>query len=74
MSPACTVIMAVRITGPLDKTRFGQAFDAVARIHPFFRVKIVLDERHEAYFSSADVPSVPLQIISPYQITSGLMR
>jgi hypothetical protein len=62
-SPACTVMMAARVAGPLDTRRFRQALEEVSGIHPFLRVKIVFDDRHEAYFSSDDVPPVPLTIV-----------
>lgn len=64
MSPACTVMMAARIAGPLDVTRFRQALAAVSRIHPFLQVKVVFDDHHNAYFSSDGVPQVPLRVIS----------
>lgn len=63
MSPACTVMMAARIGGPLDETRLRQALDTLTGIHPFLRAKISFDHHHEAYFSSEDVPQIPLRII-----------
>jgi hypothetical protein len=62
MSPPCTVIMAARIAGPLDETRFRQALAAVSRVHPLLRTKIVFNARHEAWFSSDEVPEVPLRV------------
>jgi hypothetical protein len=62
MSPPCTVIMAARITGSLDETRFRQALATVSRVHPLLRVKIVFDKRHDAWFSSDGVPEVPFRV------------
>jgi len=62
MSPACTVMMAARITGTLDETRFRQALATMSRVHPLLRAKIVFDERHDAWFSSEGVPEVPLRV------------
>ena len=63
MRPVYTIIMAARITGAVDPTRFRQAIDAASRIHPLLRAKIVFDERHEVWFSSEGVPPVPLRVI-----------
>jgi len=63
MSPACTVMMAARITGPVDITRFQKALETVTGIHPLLRAKIVFDSDHEAFFSSEHVRSIPLRII-----------
>ncbi|MDD1693815.1 MAG: condensation domain-containing protein [Methanoregula sp.] len=63
MSPSCTVMMAARITGAVDETRFRQAIDAMSRVHPLLNAKVVFDEQNEAWFSSEGVPSVPLRII-----------
>lgn len=64
MSPACTVIMAARINGPLDETRFRQALVNVSRTHPLLRARVVFDDRHEAWFSSDGVPEVPMRVSS----------
>ena len=63
MSPACTVMMAARILGKIDKNRFHQALSAATRIHPLLGAKVIFDEQHEAWFSSDSVPGVPLRII-----------
>ncbi len=63
MSPACTVMMAARITGAIDETRFRQALSIVSRVHPLLRAKIVFDNRYEAWFSSDGVPEIPLRIV-----------
>jgi len=62
MSPACTVMMAARISGTVDDARLRQALDAASRKHPLLRVKVVFDRRHEAWFSSDGVPPVPLSV------------
>ncbi|MDD1691087.1 MAG: condensation domain-containing protein [Methanoregula sp.] len=62
MAPSCTVMMAARITGTIDELRFRQALDAISRVHPLLRAKIVFDEDGGAWFSSEDVPQVPLRI------------
>ncbi|WP_319580781.1 condensation domain-containing protein [uncultured Methanospirillum sp.] len=64
MSPVCTVMMAARITGQVDTTRFQKALDAVTGIHPLLRAKIVFDQDHEAFFSTDHVRSIPIRIIS----------
>lgn len=63
MSPACTVMMAARITGRVDENQLRQALDAARRKHPLLGAKIVFDDRYEAYFSSDAVPPVPLRVI-----------
>lgn len=63
MSPACTVMMAARITGTVDEARFRQALDAASRKHPLLSAKIIFDRRHEAWFSSDAVPLVPLRVV-----------
>ncbi len=63
MSPACTVIMAARITGTIDEKRFRRALAAVSQVHPLLQAKVVFDDRYEAWFSSDDVPEVPLRIV-----------
>jgi len=64
MSPACTVMMAARITGAVDEIRFRQALATVSRVHPLLRSKIVFDDRHDAWFSSDGVPEVPMRVSS----------
>lgn len=63
MSPACTAMVAARITGAVEEKPFRQALDAACRRHPLLRTKIVFDARHDAWFSSEGVPPVPLEII-----------
>ncbi|MEN6610023.1 MAG: condensation domain-containing protein [Methanoregulaceae archaeon] len=63
MSPSCTVMMAARITGAIDEARFRQALDAMSRVHPLLRAKVVFDKQNEAWFSSEGVPPVSLRII-----------
>ena len=63
MNPACTVMMAARITGTVDEIPFRQVLEAAARKHPLLRAKVVFDERHEAWFSNENVPPVPLRIL-----------
>jgi hypothetical protein len=61
MSPACTVMMAARITGAVNETLLRQALATVSRVHPLLRSKIVFDDRHDAWFSSDGVPEVPMR-------------
>jgi len=63
MSPVCTVMMAARITDTIDEALFRQALEAAARKHPLLRAKVVFDEQHEAWFSSENVPPVPMRIL-----------
>lgn len=63
MGPLFTIIMAARITGTVDTMRFRKALDAASCKHPLLRVKVVFDERHEAWFSSEGVPPVPVRIV-----------
>ena len=63
MRPVYTVIMAARITGTVDPAELRKALDAASRKHPLLRVKVMFDERHEAWFSSEGVPPVPMRIV-----------
>jgi len=64
MAPSCTVMMAARIIGKIDEQRFRQALDAMSRVHPLLRAKVVFDREGGAWFSSEDVPQIPLRIVS----------
>jgi NRPS condensation-like uncharacterized protein len=64
MAPSCTVMMAARIAGTIDEQCFRQALDAMSRVHPLLRAKVVFDNEGGAWFSSEDVPQVPLRTVS----------
>ncbi len=77
MSPACTVMMAARITGPVDTIRLRNALDTVTSIHPLLRAKIVFNKDYEAFFSVDDVGSIPMEILprkSEHQWTDEIKR
>jgi len=60
--PAC-VSMAARIIGSVSEKDLMMAIKAVRRLHPLLGVKVIFDERHDAWFSTDNVPETALRIV-----------
>lgn len=63
MYPGCNVAVVARIRGTISEPDLRRALEKVLRMHPFIGAKIVVDGRHDAWFSDDNVPPPPLRVV-----------
>jgi len=61
--PICSVAVAARIVGDVSEKDLRRALDAVRRMHPLLGAKVIFDDRHDAWFSTDNVPQTILRIV-----------
>jgi len=55
-SPIPNVSIAARITGNVREKDLRRALETVRHIHPLLRARVIIDEHHDAYFTTDNVP------------------
>jgi len=63
-APLASVAVAARIIGDVSEEKLKAALRAVRRMHPLLGVKVVFEDRNDAWLSSDNVPEPVLRIVS----------
>lgn len=62
-SPVPNISVAARIVGNVRETDLRRALEMVRCRHPLLCARVILDENHEAFFSSDNVPPTVFRIV-----------
>jgi len=63
-NPYSNAVIAARIKGNISEEKIKRSLMKVRQIHPFLGVKILFDKNHDAWFSTDNVPSPDIKIVS----------
>lgn len=55
-NPNCNVVMNTKIKGYISPEKLSQTLERIRHMHPLLSAKIVFDEKHDAWFSTDNVP------------------